>query len=255
MSATSVNSAAPKPRVARAGVPIRSPEETIGGRGSKGTALRLTVMPIRCSRSSACCPSSSESRRSTRTRCTSVPPLTTEIPAAATSSVSSRSARMRAPSRVRSWRSLNAGSAASLNATALAAITCSSGPPCWPGNTAVLIFLAYSVVGQDDAAARAAEGLVRGGGDDVGVRHRVRVQPGGDQAGEVRHVHHQVGAHRVGDPAELGEVQLPGVGGPAGDDQLGPVLEGQGLDLGHVDQVVVLARRGTGPRCRACRRS
>ena len=47
ISATSVNSSAPKPRVARAGVPMRRPEVTIGGRGSNGTALRLTVMPDR----------------------------------------------------------------------------------------------------------------------------------------------------------------------------------------------------------------
>ena len=47
MSATSAKSSSPNPRVARAGVPIRRPEETIGGRGSNGTALRLTVMPIR----------------------------------------------------------------------------------------------------------------------------------------------------------------------------------------------------------------
>ncbi len=45
MSATSVNSASPKPRVASAGVPMRRPDVTIGGRGSNGTALRLTVMP------------------------------------------------------------------------------------------------------------------------------------------------------------------------------------------------------------------
>ena len=44
MSATSVNSASPKPRVASAGVPMRRPEVTIGGRGSHGTALRFTVM-------------------------------------------------------------------------------------------------------------------------------------------------------------------------------------------------------------------
>ncbi|MCY1241271.1 hypothetical protein D9M72_541630 [compost metagenome] len=31
-----------------------------------------------------------------------------------------------------------------MNATALPAMTCSSGPPCWPGNTAELIFLAMS---------------------------------------------------------------------------------------------------------------
>src|SRR5699024_8452541 len=44
-SATSRNSSAPNPRVASAGVPIRRPEVTIGGRGSNGTALRLTVIP------------------------------------------------------------------------------------------------------------------------------------------------------------------------------------------------------------------
>ena len=48
------------------------------------------------------------------------------------------------------------------------------------------------VVRQDDAAARAAQGLVGGRGGDVGVRHRVRVEAGGDQAGVVRHVDHQV---------------------------------------------------------------
>ena len=120
-------------------------------------------------------------------------------------------------------------------------MTCSSGPPCWPGNTAELIFLAYCLLGEDDSAARAAEGLVRGGGDDVGVRHRVGVQPRGHQAGEVRHVHHQVGAHQVGDPAELGEVELAGVGGPAGHDQLRAVFQGQRLDLGHVDRKSDLA--------------
>ena len=51
---------------------------------------------------------------------------------------------MWAPSITRCWRSLNSGVAASLNAVAFAAMTCISGPPCWPGNTAVLIFFAMS---------------------------------------------------------------------------------------------------------------
>ena len=71
------------------------------------------------------------------------------------------------------------------------------------------------------------------------VRDRGGVQPGRDEPGEVRHVHHQVRAHRIGDPAELGEVQLPGVRGPAGHDQLRLVLLGQALHLGHVDPVVL----------------
>ena len=56
---------ASKPRVASAEVPMRSPEVTIGGRGSFGTALRLTVIPASCSRSSASLPVSSWWRRST----------------------------------------------------------------------------------------------------------------------------------------------------------------------------------------------
>ena len=46
---------------------------------------------------------------------------------------------------------------------------------------------------------------------------------------------------RIGDPAELREVQLPGVRGPAGHDQRRLVLLGQALDLGHVDPVVLFA--------------
>src|SRR5438270_456259 len=75
-----------RPRVASAGVPIRSPLETAGGRGSNGTALRLTVIPTAASRSSACLPSSSDSRRSHSTRWTSVPPVSTLTPPPAPSS-------------------------------------------------------------------------------------------------------------------------------------------------------------------------
>ncbi len=87
---------------------------------------------------------------------------------------------------------------------------------------------------QDHTTARTTQRLVRGGRDDVGVRHRVGVQPGGDQAREVRHVDHQVRADLVRDAAEGGEVELTGVRGPAGHDQLRPGLLGQTLDLVHV---------------------
>ena len=95
------------------------------------------------------------------------------------------------------------------------------------------------VVGEDDAATRTTECLVRRRGDDVGEGHRVGVEAGRDQTGEVGHVDHEPGADEVSDPAELREVQLAGVGRPAGDDQLGPVLECEALDLGHVDQEVL----------------
>ena len=51
---------------------------------------------------------------------------------------------MRAPDSVRCCRSANSGVPAILSATALPAMTCISGPPCWPGNTAELMDLAYS---------------------------------------------------------------------------------------------------------------
>ena len=56
ISPISRKSSRPSPRVVSAGEPIRSPEVTRGGRGSNGTALRLTVMRISCRRSSASWP-------------------------------------------------------------------------------------------------------------------------------------------------------------------------------------------------------
>ena len=53
------------------------------------------------------------------------------------------------------------------------------------------------VIGQHHAGARAAQGLVGGGGDHVGVRQRARMETRGDQAGEMRHVDHEIGADRV----------------------------------------------------------
>ena len=133
----------PTPRVASARVPTRRPLVTIGGRGSNGTALRLTVMPMSCRRSSACWPSSSDSRRSTSTRCTSVPPVRTLTPWPGAAA-----APRRRPWRPPTVRCLalaeELGLRRSCSATALPAMTCSSGPPCWPGKTAELIFLAYS---------------------------------------------------------------------------------------------------------------
>lgn len=74
-----------------------------------------------------------------------MPPDRTFTPASRASAAVSRSARMRAPSTVRRWRSLNSSEAATLKETAFAAITCSSGPPWKPGKTAELSFLAKSV--------------------------------------------------------------------------------------------------------------
>jgi hypothetical protein len=66
------------------------------------------------------------------------------------------------------------------------------------------------------------------------------VQARRDEAGEVRHVDPQQRADLVGDLAEAREVELARVGRPAGDDDLRLVLDGEALDLVHVD------RRGLG---------
>ena len=88
---------------------------------------------------------------------------------------------------------------------------------------------------QDDAAARAAQRLVCGGGDDIGMRYRIRIDPGGDQAGVMRHIDHEDCADGFGHPGETGEVNLQRVGGSAGDDQLRLVFMRQGFHAVVVD--------------------
>ena len=220
--------------MASAGVPIRSPLETAGGRGSNGTALRLTVIPTAASRSSACLPSSSDSRRSTQHQ-VHVGAAGQHVDAAA----GAAAARPRPPWRRRGSAPGARGTArtpAIRSATALPAMTCSSGPPCWPGNTAELIFFASSSVQRIIpprpppivlwivVVTTSAYGT--GLGCSSG-RHEPR---------EVGHVDHQVGADGVGDRAEALEVEEPRVRRPAGEDHLRPALLREPLDLVHVDQ-------------------
>ena len=56
------------------------------------------------------------------------------------------------------------------------------------------LFADLLIVGQHHAGARAAQGLVRGGGDHMGMWQRARMEPCGDQPCEMRHVDHQIGA-------------------------------------------------------------
>ncbi len=59
IDATSRKSASSSPRIVAAGVPMRMPDVTIGGRGSNGTAFRFTVSPTSWKRSSASLPDQS----------------------------------------------------------------------------------------------------------------------------------------------------------------------------------------------------
>ena len=104
---------------------------------------------------------------------------------------------------------------------------------------------------EDHAAARAAQRLVRGGGDDVGVRERAGVQARRDEAGDVGHVDEQQRVDVVGDRGHALEVDDARIGTGAGHDQLGPDLARLALQRVVVDASVGLARR----RSRGRRRS
>ena len=97
--------------------------------------------------------------------------------------------------------------------------------------------LGVLLAADDHPRAGTADRLVGRRRDDVGVGHGVRVDAGGDEAGEVGHVDHEEGADVVGDRPEALEVLDPRVGRPAGEEELRPALEGDPLDLVHVDQV------------------
>jgi hypothetical protein len=136
-----------------------------------------------------------------------------------------------------------------LKATALAAITCISGPPWVPGNTIDCSFFSISglALGQDDAAARAAQGLVGGGGDHVGMRHRARIDARGDQTGDMRHVDHKYAPTLSAIARQTRPVDHLRIGREAADQHLRLVLDRQALDLVVVDQPVSC-------RCRTARR-
>ena len=142
-------------------------------------------------------------------------------------------------------------------------MTCISGPPWRPGKTAESSFLAQLLLAQDDPAARAAQGLVRGGRDEVGHRHGARdAGRAATRPGDVRHVDEEDRADLAGDLGDPVEVDRPRIGAGAGQDQLRLVLAGQRGELVVVDPLglgvdAVADRRDTsGPRSSAsCRAS
>ena len=68
------------------------------------------------------------------------------------------------------------------------------------------------VVRQDDATTPSAQRLVRRRGDNMRMRHRVRVHAGGNKARDMGHIHHQVGVDGIGDFAELGKIEGTRIG-------------------------------------------
>ena len=92
--------------------------------------------------------------------------------------------------------------AAILKQVAFAAIACIERAALHPGEDRAVERLRVLLAAEDEPGARAGERLVRRRGDEVAVRHRVRMQAGGDEPGEVRHVAEEQRADLVGDLAE-----------------------------------------------------
>ena len=97
------------------------------------------------------------------------------------------------------------------------------------------VLLGDLVLAQDHAAAGTAQGLVGGGGDNVGIGHGALVNASGDETGDVGHIDHEESADGISDLTELGEVDLAGIGGSAGKDHLGLALLRDAVDLVVVD--------------------
>ena len=222
------------PSVVTAGVPMRTPLVYQAPFGSAGIELRLVTMPASSNTFSAWRPvRPNDVATSMSTRWLSVPPLTS-----ATSRFTRLSARAR---RVRD----------DLRGVGLEARPESLGEGDGLGrhdlrhgaaehHRASLVDVLAELVGaQHHAATRTAQRLVGRGRDDVGVGHRV-VDAGEhlacDEPGEVGHVDQQRRSDLVGDLAHPREVDQPGVGRVAGDDDEGAELAGQGGDHVVVDE-------------------
>ncbi len=93
---------------------------------------------------------------------------------------------------------------------------------------------------QDHAATRPTQRLVCGRRHHVRVRYRRRMCSARHQTGKVRHVHHQVGAHLVGDRAHPGKVEDARVRAASAHDHLRPLLHRQRLQLVIVDHLGIL---------------
>src|SRR4029077_19121685 len=83
------------------------------------------------------------------------------------------------------------------------------------------------LVAQNHAGPRSPERLVRGGGNNLGMRNRRRMYAARDQASEVRHVHQVESTDLVGDLPHAREINNARIGAAAADDHLGPLFFGK----------------------------
>src|SRR6185437_6798034 len=139
------------------------------------------------------------------------------------------------------WYSLNDGSSASLNATALAAITCISGPPCRPGNTIDCNFLTMSSACSPIAEFLATIKPPRGPRRVLWVVDVTTCACGSrDGSRDVRHVHEQVSADLVGDLAKASPIHDLRIRAQPGHDHFRLVLDREFLDRVVIDQALII---------------
>lgn len=105
---------------------------------------------------------------------------------------------------------------------------------------ALLVGATDAAAEEDHGAARAAEGLVAGGGNDVGVGEGAGEDLSGDETRNMGHIGHEVGVDLIADLAETGVVDQTAVGGGAGNNDLGAVGDGQLLEFVVVDVASLL---------------
>ena len=98
----------------------------------------------------------------------------------------------------------------------------------------------FARVGDDETAARTAQGLVRGRGHDVRVRHRIRIHASRDQSRDMRHVDEQIRANLVGNRAQTCPVHHLRIRAETADQHLRFVFERQPFDLVIIDASVLV---------------
>ena len=91
------------------------------------------------------------------------------------------------------------------------------------------------LLAEDQPGAGTPQGLVRGGGDRVGERHRARVEAHRDHARDVRDVADHQRAHLLGDLAQPDEVQRARVRRSAAEDGARPDFPRQLARGGEID--------------------
>ena len=99
----------------------------------------------------------------------------------------------------------------------------------------------FLVIGQNHAAARAAQSLVRGRRNHVGIFQRIRMYAAGNQTGKMRHVHHQIRPDFVGNFAETLKINLPRISRTAGNNQFRLIFQSQPLNFVIINQPGVSA--------------